>query len=351
VAVPDLHRLDALDATTGRSRWSFTAGGRIDSPPTLVGSLAIFGCRDGCVYALTADQGELVWKFTAALAEKRILVQSQLESAWPVSGSVLWHQGQIVLTAGRQSALDQGIQVVRLDPATGKLLGRSRIWTDPDVSDPVRKGYQPIHRRIQDLLVSDGVNVHATIDTLNAANAAGEIVSLAPQTAADRGGWIPKEGGQMPWLWANSNGFVGRSTESQGRWDAAPMVYAQLQGQRFVLGPDRTLYLCKSGLGGLQAWALDAAGKPETMRWETKAPATSQQRKLAALIGAGERLFVALQAGSTTILQAYARDDGRPLGECSIEHPPLRDGLVAAGGKLYLSTADAQVLCLGEKSE
>jgi hypothetical protein len=63
------------------------------------------------------------------------------------------------------------------------------------------------------------------------------------------------------------------------------------------------------------------------------------------------RRVVALQAGSTTILQSYARDDGRPLGECSLEHPPLRDGLVAAGGKLYLSTADAQVLCLGEKSE
>ena len=181
VAVPDLHRLDALDATTGKPLWSFTAGGRIDSPPTLVGSLAIFGCRDGCVYALTADQGELVWKFTAALAEKRILVQSQLESAWPVSGSVLWHQGQIVLTAGRQSALDQGIQVYRLDPATGKLLHKTRIWTDPDAADPMLKGYQPIHRRIQDLLVSDGVNVHATIDTLNAADAAAEIVSLAPR--------------------------------------------------------------------------------------------------------------------------------------------------------------------------
>ena len=43
---------------------------------------------------------------------------------------------------------------------------------------------------------------------------------------------VNKHGGKMPWLWANSNGFLGRKTEPQGPWDAAPMVYAQLQGQR-----------------------------------------------------------------------------------------------------------------------
>ena len=346
VAVPDLHRLDALDASNGERLWSFIAGGRIDSPPTLLGSLAIFGCRDGFVYALRADSGQLVWKFQAAWADKRILVQSQLESAWPVSGSVLPHGGAIVFTAGRQSAIDHGIQVFRLDPATGNLLGKTRFWTDPEKVDPTRRGYQTNYRRIQDLLVGDASGVHFTIDTLKNDYEAGELVELATRSAADRGTWIEKEGHQMPWLWTNSNGFLGRKTESQGRWDAAPMIYAQRQGQRFVIEPKK-LYMI-TNQGGFQAYALDQSGKPGAMLWETNEPSANSQRPLAGMIGVGDRLYVAMKTAETTAIHAFAMADGKPLGKWTVDHPPLRDGLAAAGGNLYLSTANGMIVCLGD---
>jgi outer membrane protein assembly factor BamB len=46
VAEIDTHQVHALDARTGRKLWQFAAGGRVDSPPTVLGSLVIFGSRD-----------------------------------------------------------------------------------------------------------------------------------------------------------------------------------------------------------------------------------------------------------------------------------------------------------------
>ena len=47
----------------------------------------------------------------------------QLESAWPVHGSVLVHDDVLYCTAGRSMFLDGGLRFLRLEPATGKLLG------------------------------------------------------------------------------------------------------------------------------------------------------------------------------------------------------------------------------------
>ena len=124
VAAPDAHRLDALDAISGKLVWSFTAGARIDSPPTVMGSHCIFGCRDGYVYALRASDGVLVWRFFAARNRRQIGVYSQLESAWPVFGSILPDSENIVFGAGRQSAVDGGIIYYKLRAADGSYFGR-----------------------------------------------------------------------------------------------------------------------------------------------------------------------------------------------------------------------------------
>ncbi|UCE48101.1 MAG: PQQ-binding-like beta-propeller repeat protein, partial [Phycisphaerales bacterium] len=54
VAEKDVHRIRCLNTTDGRDIWSFTAGGRIDSTPTVYEGLVLFGCRDGSVYCLRA---------------------------------------------------------------------------------------------------------------------------------------------------------------------------------------------------------------------------------------------------------------------------------------------------------
>ena len=47
------------------------------------------------------------------------------------------------------------------------------------------------------------------------------------------------------------------------------------------------------------------------------------------------------------LLLAVSAADGKKLAELKLDVPPAWDGMVAARGRLYLSTTDGKVLCLG----
>jgi outer membrane protein assembly factor BamB len=131
IASTDTHTLHALDVKEGRLLWSYTTGGRIDSPPTYYKGLALFGSADGYVYAVRASDGVLAWRFRGAPVDRRMMAWEQLESAWRIHGSVLVHNGVLFCTAGRNMYIDGGLRLIRLDPLTGKLLGET-VMNDKD---------------------------------------------------------------------------------------------------------------------------------------------------------------------------------------------------------------------------
>ena len=166
VASIDTHTLHALDAKTGRRLWSYTTGGRIDSPPTYHKGLALFGSADGYVYAVRAADGTLAWRFRGAPVDRRMMAWEQLESAWPVHGSVLIHNGVLYCTAGRNMYIDGGIRLLRLEPVTGKLLGETVMNDkDPDTGQDMHLAYlkktqgnnMPVAH--SDILSCDGRNI------------------------------------------------------------------------------------------------------------------------------------------------------------------------------------------------
>lgn len=97
----DAHTVHALHATSGAKLWSFTSDARVDSPPTVYKNLVIFGSRDGWVYCLLAHDGELVWRFLAAPSKRLLMSYGQLESVWPVHGSVLVQNDVVYFVVGR----------------------------------------------------------------------------------------------------------------------------------------------------------------------------------------------------------------------------------------------------------
>lgn len=127
VAAKDAHTLYALDMASGDVVWKFTTGGRIDSPPTIHDGLVLFGSADGSAYCLREKDGKLVWRFLAAKADVRLGAFDQIESVWPVHGSVLVEKGVAYFMAGRSTYLDGGIQVWGLDPASGKILHKGLL--------------------------------------------------------------------------------------------------------------------------------------------------------------------------------------------------------------------------------
>jgi outer membrane protein assembly factor BamB len=74
----------ALDAETGRERWTYTAGGRIDSSTVIAGKRAFLATTGGEVLGLDLASGQKVWSwesgsaFTAspAVARGRLVISS-----------------------------------------------------------------------------------------------------------------------------------------------------------------------------------------------------------------------------------------------------------------------------------
>ena len=163
VASIDEHTVHALDAGPGTTLWSYTAGGRVDSPPTIFEGRVLFGSADGWVYCLRASDGKLIWRFRAAPADRRLVSYEQVESVWPVHGSVLVQDGVAYCLAGRSMFLDGGMRLVRLDPETGRKLSETVLddrdpRTGENLQTRIRIKKMPV--ALPDVLSSDGEFVY-----------------------------------------------------------------------------------------------------------------------------------------------------------------------------------------------
>jgi len=400
VAQVDAHTVLALDAGTGAARWRFTAGGRVDSPPTIAGGLAIFGSADGWVYALRAADGALAWRFRAAPEDRRVVAFDQVESAWPVHGSVLVRDGEIWCVAGRSAFLDGGMRLLRLDAATGRPLSET-ILDDrvPETGEPLQSMVNMLDMPVAlpDILSSDGRFVYLRGQAFDRD---GTRAALAPPDPKDQHG----EGAHL----FSPHGFLDDSWFSRSYW---------IYGRRYISGASgfgragqivpagRIMVNDDAGVYAFgyrpeyyrwvtpQEYQLFAADQsPEVVpikvadgirnadriasrpacRWTQTIPLLARAMALTpgALFVAGppdvvdevaafrdlrdEKLRAALaeqrdawEGRRGARLWAVSPADGRRLAEYRLDSPPVWDGLAAADGRLYLALADGRVACYG----
>jgi len=150
------HQMHCRDAR-GKPLWSFTANGRISSPPVVVENLCLFGSHDGWVYALRVADGSQAWRFMAAPYQRKVIVNSQLESAWPVYGVVM-HKGLLCTSAGLHPELGGGIYIYGLKPKTGKIAWKRILSKPPAViagTERIESHIVPISA-LNDVLQTDG---------------------------------------------------------------------------------------------------------------------------------------------------------------------------------------------------
>jgi len=184
----DEHTVYALDAETGKKLWSFITGGRVDSPPTYHEGSVLFGSADGCVYCLRASDGELTWRFRVAPADRRIVAYEQIESVWPLHGSVLVHNGAAYCLAGRSMFLDGGMRLVRLDATTGQKLSETVLDDrDPDTGENLQShiNYKKMPVALPDVLSSDGKYVYMRSQRFDLT---GNRVTILPESETDQQG-------------------------------------------------------------------------------------------------------------------------------------------------------------------
>jgi len=163
---PKKNAVYAMETVTGRELWRYRAGGPIDSAPSLNAGRVYFGSHDGYVYCLRLSDGKLIWKFLAATNEQRTVSYGQVESVWPVHGSVLVMDGAVYCVAGRSAFLDGGLRFYKLDAATGRVLALSRIdEKDPRSGQNIQKlqdGWCGLTMPVAnpDILTSDGKRIY-----------------------------------------------------------------------------------------------------------------------------------------------------------------------------------------------
>lgn len=159
VAQKNQHTLHAFDEQSGDRRWSYTIGARIDSPPTIAHGRVVFGGADGWVYCLNAQSGALAWRYRAAPLDRRTMAFEQLESLWPVHGSVLILDQTIYTVAGRSNFLDGGLRLLRLDLRSGKKLSETILdETNPETGNNLQELLKVLQMPVglPDVLSTDG---------------------------------------------------------------------------------------------------------------------------------------------------------------------------------------------------
>lgn len=347
VASADQHAVCAIDAGSGQCVWRFTAGARVDSPPTLCEGRALFGSRDGCLYSLRAADGALAWRLRAARQERRIVANGQLESAWPAHGAVLVAQGTAYVTAGRSSYLDGGIDLCRVDTASGRLLS-----TTPLYSPDAQTGRQPPH-------LAPAVMVGARSDLLSSSD---NCVYLRDQVFDLQAQPLPEGHAHLFTLtdylddsWAHRSYWIfgrraslatGCSTREKN------LVYGRLlvfdPANVYGYGRAKVHWSDQFEDGPYRVFAVEREGGMQL--WEKRLPL-----QVRAMLLAGRVLFVAgamsepiakPEEPRPSVLVALSADDGSELAQYPLDAPPVFDGLAAAAGRLYASLENGQLLCM-----
>ena len=343
VAAPEAHQVLGWDARSGQRRWSFAAGGKVDSPPTLAGGLAVFGCDDGCVYALRLTDGRLAWRFQAAPTDGVAMLHGHLASTFPLPGSVLVLGDAVVAVAGHHTDIG-GLHMWVLDLASGR--PRAHRVVRADQPNVVTNGIAVADPDGQGFWLGSGVGGSILHLSLGLQDLPSGDESPGPAMKFDRSGTRMR---------FRTNQARGGSTHGwkgamRGGWAAAhrivhdgDIVYAlkdPTDTERHPVRADQTAILT----------AASGTRRDKRVHWTASVAALGNKESYGALIKAGKHLCLGGGArdGSSGFVQIVDADDGKLTATYGLPARATECGLAVAGGRLYVSCEDGTLVCLGQ---
>lgn len=344
----DEHRVFALDIQTGKEVWSYRANGRVDSPPTIYAGRAIFGCRDGWLYSVSSATGELIWSLQAAPRQRWLVCQGQVESAWPLRGSVLIDNGTAYFAAGRHTEVDDGILLCAASPETGKVLWQKQLAC----SKATEYGKGSL---ANDILVSDGRTI--TMDNSR----------FDSKTGALGRTWRPSTSGVADFFWGGPGGFLTDTVKPIGGWHelhwrqwtiSSPLGWSHHSNGLTLAFDGHKVFGIR--VVGESAWKdrvvsyeIFSCSKEEGPKnktfWQTLLPKGVLPK---AILHASGKLYVAAvnenDGHSKGSILIHDAKDGKGLGMVPLNINPRFDGLAAVNGRLIVVGQDGEVVCLGK---
>ena len=378
IASIDEHSVRAFDAASGERLWEYIAGGRVDSSPTIHEGRVVFGSADGYVYCLSLKDGQLCWRFLAAPIDRNLVSYDQVESVWPVHGSILVEKDVAYFVAGRSYFLDGGVHLYGLDTKTGEVVTQNVL----DDRDPVSgedfqvniKGLSmPV--ALPDIMSSNGENLFMrsqAFDLKGKRENKGINHLFAPFGFLDQSGFH-----RTYWMYSGSyNGTIGGYNSGKRGLGARILVHDNERvfgyGRKSAFFRWASAYEYELFVSRLQNTnRAGAAGAPAGKRQVLMPglPFTVRAMVLAdkTLYIAGTPVFVretealqqfesediqdklkkqgdAIEGKSGGVLWVVSAENGRRLAEYSLGTAPIFDGMIAAHGKLYIAMKNGEIL-------
>ncbi len=337
------------------------------------------------MYCLRLADGQLVWRFQAAPADAQTVALQQVESLWPVHGSVLVVDDTAYFTAGRSSHIDGGLFLYGLDADSGAAKYTQRLNSPPatalaDAGDIAREKIMQnatdyktqlgadksdafsMSGNLSDILVADGDAVylrHMKFDRQLKPVDQWTHHLFSTSSLLD-----PNESYRAHWFYGN------------GDFSRLPVAYEWLtRGNfggfssplgKFLVFDDETLW--GSGWKRLALYTTDITNLDQRLTKDfPKEQGDVAHKMLAetlpihprAMLKAGDVLYLAGYPAESTIAHFYGepiKDEGillqvdatsgQILSQTDLPASPVFDGMSAAAGRLYMSLENGAVLCL-----
>jgi len=315
----------------------------------------------------------MVWRFRAAPEDKRTVAFGQLESVWPVVGSVSVVDSTLYCVAGRSSYLDGGMILYRLDLMTGREIGRTSLYSrDPETGEQPDSLLEDVELpgALPDILVVDGESMFLR-DKQFDLEGREKVADYRPHLYSSGGLLNPEWWHRTIWIWgerafgrASGWAIAGRFRPS-GRLltTDGPLVY----GYKFT---DRNPRGRRSTRGKHALFCADKKVVKVDRRLKNNNVAVTNHMTpdkvviywskgldfaVRGMVKAGGLIIAAGPADAKEIpfddpqhpatLAVFRVETGEILSKMAIPSQPVFDGMAAANGGIYLATRDGSVRC------
>ena len=329
----------AFDAETGDALWRFFTDGPVRFAPVVWDDKVYFASDDGWLYCVAADDGALVWKFRGGPSDRKLLGNGRLISTWPARGAPTVvpepRDGEGASSTSRPGIWPfMGVFLHALDARTGAVRwtndGDGSIYIKQPHSVDSFAGVAPQGRLVvvgDRLLVPGGRSIPACYDRHT-----GKLLHFRLADDSKIGGGADVVAG--PGFFVNGGGAFDLAT---GTYLGAVGDHAVLVGRRALrLHADRTARLRRG------------AGRPARLEAASRRAAVAAARRRSADGGGVAPLRRRTSAASSPSICPLPAGKPHISWQAPIEGRPVH--LLAADGRLFVSTREGRLYCFGAEA-
>ena len=329
----------ALDARTGRDRWRIHLDGPIRFAPLLHGGAVYVACDDGHLYCLDAADGSERWRFRGGLSDRTVLGNGRLISAWPARGAPAIADDTVYFAAGIWPFM--GVFVHALDAESGRVVwtnsGEGARWTVQPHSSEAFAGLAP-----QGYLAVSG-------DALIVPNGRAGPAILDRRTGALR--YFRMAHNRGNYLVTANSRFVYNDGQMTDLHDGEVVLRGQYDDWR-IAGRNRFGSVLLDGRTFFTTAGAFRLGEREAVYERLRLRKRWDMPEFEGRLWLRTRGHVYANDGRDLLAISTPRGPfARPgvTSRLALDGDP--GGVIAAGGRLYVSTLDGRITCYGPRDE